>query len=209
MGTHMTTTALKVVIVGTAGCGKSSILGQLCDDEFTDDYKTTIGVDFRFKTMKVGDQMAKVQIWDTAGQERFRTITNSYYRNSHGTIIVFDITDRKTFVALNDWISEVRSHVTADTSLLIVGNKQDLNATRTVSYAEAEAFSQTHGAKYIETSAKENYNITEAFVMLVTTIFETEQPDAEEKGPHNKGIISAQRILESQNIFFDMIKLCC
>ncbi len=107
----------QLVIIGDSGVGKSSLVLRFADNTFTDNYISTIGVDFRFRTVKVDDKVVKLQIWDTAGQERFRTITSAYYRGADGIIMTYDITSKASFMHVNDWLSEVRrgSHMSCET----------------------------------------------------------------------------------------------
>jgi GTPase SAR1 family protein len=99
---------VKLVVVGNSGVGKSSLMVRFSDDQFNDSYHTTIGVDFRFKTLDMEGESVKIQIWDTAGQERFRTITNAYYKGADGIIMVYDKNDLQSFDDINTyWINEV------------------------------------------------------------------------------------------------------
>ena len=99
---------------------------RFADDQFTENYVTTIGVDFRFKTMIVMDKVIKVQVWDTAGQERYRSITNAYYRGAEGILIVFDLTNKESFRNIENWIKEVTVYTGNDVVIICLGNKSDL-----------------------------------------------------------------------------------
>ena len=123
---------LKLVLIGDSGAGKSCLLTRFADDEFTDSYVTTIGVDFRFKTISVDNAVVKLQIWDTAGQERFRTITSAYYRGADGIVLVYDICDRESLDHVSDWLREVNMYVNESTCKILVGNKCDDAANRQV-----------------------------------------------------------------------------
>ena len=127
----------KLVLIGDSGTGKSCLLLRFADDAFTDSYITTIGVDFRFKTIPVEQKTVKLQIWDTAGQERFRTITSAYYRGADGIILVYDICDRESFLHVEEWLSEVNRYVSESTSKILLGNKCDLMAERLAFYRVA------------------------------------------------------------------------
>eukprot|EP01083_Nonionella_stella_P109907 321089_1 len=120
----------KLVLIGDSGVGKSCLLLRFADDSFTDSYISTIGVDFRFRTVNIDMKTVKLQIWDTAGQERFRTITSAYYRGAHGIIIVYDITDKESFDNIREWLFEVSRFAADDVSMLLVGNKSDLSEKR-------------------------------------------------------------------------------
>lgn len=113
------------MLIGDTGVGKSCLLLRFADDTFTDSYISTIGVDFRFRTLKVEKKSVKLQIWDTAGQERYRTITSAYYRGADGIIMVFDVTSEESFGHVNEWFNEVNRYAAEDTCKLLVGNKCD------------------------------------------------------------------------------------
>lgn len=124
---------LKFVIVGDSSVGKSCLLLRFADDQFNENYMTTIGVDFRFKTVKSGTKNVKLQIWDTAGQERFRTITNTYYKSAHAVILVYDITNLESFESIrNFWLDEVENYADPGTQLVLVGNKSDMKQDQVV-----------------------------------------------------------------------------
>merc|ERR1712176_1058193 len=141
-------------------------MGRFADDSFTDSYVTTIGVDFRFKTIPVEKKTVKLQIWDTAGQERFRTITSAYYRGADGIILVYDITDRESFAHVDDWLDEVNRYVNESTCKILVGNKCDLDTERQVSKEEAKKKAEDLGLAFVETSAKDATNVESAFQMM-------------------------------------------
>ncbi|XP_037044824.1 ras-related protein Rab-43 [Bradysia coprophila] len=162
----------KIVLIGDCSVGKTKIVQRFKTGHFTESHANTIGVDFSMKTITVDGKRVKTQIWDTAGQERFRTITQSYYRSADGVIIVYDITKRSSFLSIQRWIEEVRRYTTLNVMLILVGNKCDLESLREVEFAEAEAM-----CEYIpeilfvmETSAKENTNVDDAFICLATEL---------------------------------------
>jgi Ras-related protein Rab-1A len=136
------------------------------DDAFTESYISTIGVDFRFRTVKIEKKTVKLQIWDTAGQERFRTITSAYYRGADGIIMVFDVTSTESFDHVNDWLKEVNRYAAEGTVKLLVGNKSDRTADRVVTEEQAKEFADELGIPYIETSAKSAKNVEEAFLTM-------------------------------------------
>jgi Ras-related protein Rab-1A len=160
----------KLLLIGDSCVGKSSLLHRFADDIYTDSYISTIGVDFKIKTMMVNDKMVKLQIWDTAGQERFRTITSSYYRGAQGIIVVYDITDMESFTNVKVWLNEIDRYASENVDKLLVGNKCDLADARQVSTAVATEFAATLNVNCIETSAKEGSNVDDAFRSMATTI---------------------------------------
>lgn len=162
----------KIVLIGDCGTGKTCIVQRLKSGNFIERHGNTIGVDFSMKTLVIDGKKVKLQIWDTAGQERFRTITQSYYRSANGVIIVYDITKRSTFLSLQKWIEEVRRYTSSTSILLLIGNKCDLKSQTEVEFAEAEAM-----CRYVpeimfvmETSAKDNTNVEDAFRCLATEL---------------------------------------
>jgi Ras-related protein Rab-1A len=158
------------VMIGDTGVGKSCILLRFADDTFTDSYISTIGVDFRFRTVEVDKKTCKLQIWDTAGQERYRTITSAYYRGADAIVMVYDVTNRDSFKHVNDWLLEVTRYAAEDTCKLLVGNKCDLQGSRVVTMKEGFNFAETLGVDYLETSALDGTNVETAFFNLAKAL---------------------------------------
>merc|ERR1711939_987191 len=142
----------KLLLIGDSGVGKSCLLLRFADDTYTETYISTIGVDFKIRTIEIDGKVIKLQIWDTAGQERFRTITSSYYRGAHGIIVVYDVTDSESFDAVSRWLSEIERFAGTDVNKLLVGNKSDLTPKRVVALADAEAFAKGASIPFFETS---------------------------------------------------------
>lgn len=128
---------------------------------------TTIGVDFKIKTIPIDGLKIKMQIWDTAGQERFKTITETYYKGAAGVVLVYAVNDRKTFNSLENWIKQISESQPQSMCKIIVGNKADVpDSQRQVSKAEGEALAKKYGIPFLESSAKNNTNINEIFETL-------------------------------------------
>ncbi|KAH0667544.1 hypothetical protein KY285_028750 [Solanum tuberosum] len=140
------------------------------DDTYQESYISTIGVDFKIRTVEQDGKTIKLQIWDTAGQERFRTITSSYYRGAHGIIVVYDVTDQESFNNVKQWLSEIDRYATPNVNKILVGNKSDLVASRVVSYETAKAFADEIGIPFLETSAKDASNVEESFMAMTAAI---------------------------------------
>jgi len=153
----------KLLLIGDSGVGKSCLLLRFADDTYTESYISTIGVDFKIRTIEQDGKTVKLQIWDTAGQERFRTITSSYYRGAHGIIIVYDVTDRESFNNVKHWITEIDKYAAEGVNKLLVGNKSDLQSKKVVSYDEAKELADGLGVQFLETSAKNAHNVEESF----------------------------------------------
>ncbi|KAH7817194.1 Rab1e [Monocercomonoides exilis] len=160
----------KILIIGDSGVGKSSILTRFADDNFSESYISTIGVDFKFRTVEIDGKIVKLQIWDTAGQDRFRTITASYYRGADGIIVVYDTTSNESFINVSSWLGEVDKSISDPIVKLLVGNKCDLVAQRRVSEVEARRFAKERGLFWLETSAKTSLNVDLAFIQMTTEI---------------------------------------
>mmetsp|Transcript_866 Transcript_866/g.1143 ORF Transcript_866/g.1143 Transcript_866/m.1143 type:complete len:210 (+) Transcript_866:174-803(+) len=186
----------KLVLIGDSGVGKSCLLLRFADDAFTESYISTIGVDFRFRTVKMEKKTVKLQIWDTAGQERFRTITSAYYRGADGIIMVFDVTSTDSFDHVNDWLKEVNRYAAEGTVKLLVGNKCDRTADRVVSEEQAQEFAKELGIPYIETSAKSAKNVEEAFLTMAGELIRQRVARGNENGEKGGGIDLASKAKE-------------
>ncbi|RXH94851.1 hypothetical protein DVH24_024535 [Malus domestica] len=160
----------KLLLIGDSGVGKSCLLLRFADDSYLDSYISTIGVDFKIRTVDQDGKTIKLQIWDTAGQERFRTITSSYYRGAHGIIIVYDVTDQESFNNVKQWLNEIDRYASENVNKLLVGNKADLTANKVVSYETAKAFADEIGIPFMETSAKNATNVEQAFMAMAAEI---------------------------------------
>ncbi|XP_067862817.1 ras-related protein Rab-39B-like [Heptranchias perlo] len=165
----------RVILLGDSTVGKSSILKRFTDGTFSEIQDPTVGVDFYARLLEVEPGCRiKLQLWDTAGQERFRSITRSYYRNSVGGLLMFDVTNRKSFESIREWLKEVNTHVYPNkTIFVLIGHKSDLTAERKVSREEAEKLADTLGLDYLETSAKNNTNVDKAFMKLTQCIYDS------------------------------------
>mmetsp|Transcript_21631 Transcript_21631/g.66196 ORF Transcript_21631/g.66196 Transcript_21631/m.66196 type:complete len:212 (-) Transcript_21631:1954-2589(-) len=162
----------KYIIIGDTGVGKSCLLLQFMDKRFQQVHDLTIGVEFGARMINIDNKQVKLQIWDTAGQESFRSITRSYYRGAAGALLVYDITRRETFKHLTRWLEEARQNSSSNMTIMLVGNKSDLDHRRAVSYKEGEAFAEEHGLIFMETSAKTAAFVEQAFIKTAEKIYE-------------------------------------
>ncbi|KAJ6239879.1 ras-related protein rabd2a-like [Anaeramoeba flamelloides] len=160
----------KLLLIGDSGVGKSCLLLRFADDTYTESYISTIGVDFKIRTIDLDGKTVKLQIWDTAGQERFRTITSSYYRGAHGIIVVYDTTDLDSFNNVKTWLQEIDRYASENVNKLLVGNKSDLVSKRVVEHETAKSLADQLGIPFIETSAKNSSNVEEAFILMAKEI---------------------------------------
>ncbi|KAJ1920035.1 Ras- protein Rab-2A [Mycoemilia scoparia] len=173
----------KFIIIGDTGVGKSCLLLQFTEQQFTHTHELTIGVEFGAKLLELKENEApaiegnetkpkvKLQIWDTAGQESFRSITRSYYRGAAGALLVYDITRADTFKNLSKWLEDARQHLNKNSTIILVGNKCDLDAKRAVAKEEGKEFADANGLLYIETSSKTSDNVNKAFTMVAQEIY--------------------------------------
>nr|KJB40971.1 hypothetical protein B456_007G085600 [Gossypium raimondii] len=175
----------KLLLIGDSGVGKSCLLLRFADDSYVESYISTIGVDFKIRTVEQDGKSIKLQIWDTAGQERFRTITSSYYRGAHGIIIVYDVTDQESFNNVKQWLSEIDRYASDNVNKLLVGNKCDLTANKVVSYETAKVFANEIGIPFLETSAKDATNVEQAFMAMAASVKDrmASQPTANNAKP--------------------------
>lgn len=160
----------KLLLIGDSGVGKSCLLLRFADDTYTESYISTIGVDFKIRTIDLDGKTIKLQIWDTAGQERFRTITSSYYRGAHGIIVVYDVTDFESFNNVKSWLHEIDRYACENVNKLLVGNKCDLESSRKVTTEQAKEFAESLGIQFLETSAKNSTNVENAFQQMAHQI---------------------------------------
>ena len=156
----------KVLLLGNSDVGKSSLLLRFVDSVWNETFVPTIGVDFKVKTVEIGDKKVKMQIWDTAGQERFRNVISTYFRGGNGLLLIYDITNKDSFKNLESWLIEIEKNASENILKLLIGNKSDLEEDREISKEEGQAFANRNGMQFMETSAKMNTNVDEAFQAL-------------------------------------------
>ena len=153
------------------GVGKSSLLTQYVEDDFHDVFISTIGIDFRNKTLDVLGRKVKVRIWDTAGQERFKTLTGKFYRGSHGILMLYDMTNRESFTNVDKWMQQIKDNI-GDTNpcIVLVANKTDLEDARKITKAEGQRLARKYNIQYFETSARTDTGVNEAFQALAEAV---------------------------------------
>eukprot|EP00300_Choanocystis_sp_HF-7_P009130 c16276_g1_i1.p1 GENE.c16276_g1_i1~~c16276_g1_i1.p1 ORF type:complete len:215 (-),score=59.09 c16276_g1_i1:133-744(-) len=167
--THFDTT-IKLLLIGDSGVGKSCLLLRFSDNSFTPSFITTIGIDFKIRTIELDGKRIKLQIWDTAGQERFRTITTAYYRGAMGILLVYDVTNQETFQNIRNWMRNIEENAAETVNKILIGNKSDLEDKRQVSTQEGQALAAEFGIPFFETSAKTDENVEESFVTMARDI---------------------------------------
>ncbi|KAI0797869.1 GTP-binding protein ypt1 [Abortiporus biennis] len=188
----------KLLLIGDSGVGKSCLLLRFADDTYTESYISTIGVDFKIRTIELEGKTVKLQIWDTAGQERFRTITSSYYRGAHGIIVVYDVTDNDTFTNVKQWLQEIDRYASEGVNKLLVGNKSDLTNKKVVEYSVAKEFADQLGIPFLETSAKNATNVEQAFLTMAKQIKDRMGAASTSAGPGKTSTITPGQTVQQQ-----------
>lgn len=178
----------KIIVIGESSVGKTSIINRYCKDIFQEECSPTVGVQYQPKIIEIDGQSVKLAIWDTAGQEKFRTLTKQFYRNINGVLLVYDISDSKTFENIDYWLDQLELNATSNYASIIIGNKTDLRTAESsedmkfVRTEDGETLAKKHGTLFIETSAKSAEHIQSAFLELVTRIHQSksknEQPNS-------------------------------
>ena len=162
----------KILLLGDSTVGKTCFLKRYLDDTFHEAYLSTIGFDFKYKYVPLKDgKELKVQIWDTAGQERYRTIAKSYYKGAQGIILIYDVTNKKSFENIKKWVNQIKEEASSKICIVLVANKIDMEHKRKVSFEDGQNLAQSINLKIFEASAKDNINVTEAFQELVEDIY--------------------------------------
>ncbi|KAJ5619084.1 hypothetical protein N7510_003068 [Penicillium lagena] len=181
--------AFKLVLTGDSGVGKSCCLLRFIEDSFTPSFITTIGIDFKIRNIELDGKRVALQIFDTAGQERFRTITTAYYRHAMGILLVYDVTDERSFYNIRTWLSNVEQHASESAHKILIGNKCDWGEKRAISTEQGQQLADELGISFLEVSAKNNINIEKAFYSLASDIKKTmESSRSEQNGASNISI---------------------
>ncbi|XP_051570210.1 ras-related protein Rab-3D-like [Myxocyprinus asiaticus] len=162
----------KLLIIGNSSVGKTSFLFRYADDSFTSAFVSTVGIDFKVKTVFRNNKRIKLQIWDTAGQERYRTITTAYYRGAMGFLLMYDITNQDSFNAVQDWATQIKTYSWDNAQVILVGNKCDLEDERLIPTENSQSLADELGFQCFEASAKDNINVKQVFERLVDVICE-------------------------------------
>ncbi|XP_076441506.1 ras-related protein Rab-3-like isoform X2 [Babylonia areolata] len=190
----------KLLIIGNSSVGKTSFLFRYADDSFTSAFVSTVGIDFKVKTVFRQDKRVKLQIWDTAGQERYRTITTAYYRGAMGFILMYDVTNEESFNAVQDWCIQIKTHAWSSACVVLVGNKCDLEPARLISQSQGLDLAQRLGLEFFETSAKENINVKAVFERLVDIICDKMSESLDSDPTLVSSTAKATRLTENPNM---------
>ncbi len=161
----------KILLLGDSGVGKSSLLLRYTKNEFISDLRSTIGVEFALKYLTIDNFQLKVQIWDTAGMERYRSITNAYYKGAKGSLLVYDITNPKTFENVEKWLEDLKANGDENASVILIGNKNDLESERKITTEQGKEKAEFFKMAFMETSALNGNNIENAFNQLISDVY--------------------------------------
>lgn len=170
----------RLLLLGDSGVGKTCMLRRFTEGEFDPSHISTIGVDFKMKTIEIDGLRVRVQIWDTAGQERYQTITKQYYRRAQGILFVYDITNLPSFQHIAKWAGDVDEHAPDDVQTILVGNKADEEFSRQVTKDQGRKLAETYGMEFFETSASTSSNISESFIRLTELVLQAQKRDVDD-----------------------------
>ena len=166
---------MKFLLIGEQAVGKSSLINQYIEGKFEENLLCAAGLDLKKKIIKINDKSVKLMIYDSAGHERFRTLSKNQINSSKGILIVYDVTEKESFEALNFWMKSFKENANKDAICLIIGNKIDLKEKRIIEYNEGKNFAEKYGVKFIETSAKSAEGVNEAFYSVAKEIYDNEK----------------------------------
>ncbi|XP_008287972.1 ras-related protein Rab-15-like [Stegastes partitus] len=169
----------RLIMLGDSGVGKTCMLRRFTESEFDPSHISTIGVDFKMKTVEIDGIKVRVQIWDTAGQERYQTITKQYYRRAQGIIFVYDITSESSFQHIAKWASDVDENALDKVQTILVGNKSDEEPRRKVTKDQGSKLAETYGMEFFESSASTNSNISESFIRVTELVLQAHKRDVD------------------------------
>jgi len=161
---------IKVLTIGDSSVGKTCLLHRYTSHTFISSSIPTVGIDFKIMNITIDGKRIKMQCWDTAGQERYRNITTNYYRNAQGIILVYDITNRKSYEAIDNWMEQIHVHAGESVDKILVGNKADQEDERQISTDEGTKLAAKYSIPFFETSAKQGTNVEEAFYAIAKNV---------------------------------------
>ena len=193
----------KILLLGNTQVGKTSMLKRFCDEQYNEDTLSTIGIDAKTKFINHKDRKIQLDIWDTAGQERFLSITKNTYKGSDGIILMYDLTSKKTFNSINNWIKGINEAIDINKiGFVLVGNKSDCeDKDRQVSFEEGEILAKEKGFPFFETSVKENINVNQVFVAIIDKMLDLGIKIIKEKNGDNQK-------LKKDDKKIDKVKCC-
>ena len=198
----------KVVLVGDSSVGKTNIMSKYLKNEFHEDSKATVGVEFGSKQFTIEGHAIKAQIWDTAGQERYKAITSAYYKGAKGAFIVYDITRKNSFDSIDKWVNDLTAAADKKITILVIGNKCDLEDQRQVTKEQGEAKAASLQVAFLETSALSGENLNKAFEMMMNEVYKKCHEEMKVEG-ESQAIQGGQDITLSKGKAKKTGKKCC
>ena len=197
---------IKMVLIGDSSVGKTNIMSKFLKNEFREDSRATVGVEFGSKIFNVDKYKVKTQIWDTAGQERYRAVTNAYYKGAKGAFIVYDITRKETFDSVEKWYYDLKNSGDKNLTIMLIGNKSDLENQRQVSKENGEEKAKSFQLAFMEMSALSGENLEKGFNLLVNEIFNKSKSELQKNDYLNLGDTVEEIELKNKD---DNEKKCC
>ena len=197
----------KVVLVGDSFVGKTNIMSKYLKNEFHEDSKATVGVEFGSKQFKIEGHTIKAQIWDTAGQERYKAITSAYYKGAKGAFVVYDITRKGSFESIDKWVNDLTSAADKKITIVIIGNKCDLEDQRQITKEQGQEKATKLEVAFMETSAFSGENLDKAFEMMMTQVYK--KCHEEMMAENDIEIEGGQDINLNKNVENTEKKKCC
>ncbi|EGR33965.1 hypothetical protein IMG5_029320 [Ichthyophthirius multifiliis] len=200
----------QIVLIGDSGVGKTSFLIRFSEDQFFKNVNTSVGIDFRYRSLIIDNKQIKLKIWDTAGQENYRAISKRYFQKADAVVLMFDITNNESFGNLSYWLEELNQNC-KDTNIpkILVAHKGDLNSKRTVHFEEIDDFVIENNMEFIEASAKENNNVIETFAKLGEILIRIYENGELNFNKYNREmLITKQNKLKSQRQQLQQCKCC-
>lgn len=177
---------IKLLLIGDSGVGKTCLMLQYAENTFSTTFITTVGIDYKYKWLNIDNKRIRLELWDTAGQERFKAITTSYLRGAQGILLVYDVTDKKSFQHVNTWMSQIKDYADLDVDLILIGNKCDLADDRQVTVEEGRQLAAQYGIHFHETSAKNNVDVEPSFLDVATLVKNRIQKNDNERNNDNE-----------------------
>ena len=189
---------LKIIVVGDISVGKTSVIKRYITNTFSEEHKSTISCEFKKKTLEIdADTCANLQIWDTAGEEKFMAVTKQFYTDSHGAMVVYDLTQKETFLKINKWIKDVKEKALKDVVIMVVGNKSDLVSEKVELGDELKPFKENY--EYQDVSAKAGTNVALAFENLTNKIIKVLKEKKEKGGEEQRESLLLKKTSHSKD----------
>ena len=197
----------KVVLVGDSFVGKTNIMSKYIKNEFHEDSKATVGVEFGSKQFTIEGHLIKAQIWDTAGQERYKAITSAYYKGAKGAFIVYDITRKQSFESVEKWVNDVTAVADQKITIILIGNKSDLEDQRQITKEQGQEKANKLELAFLETSALSGENLDKAFDMMMNEVYKKCHEEMLAEG--DVDIIEGGKDISLENKKVEEKKTCC